>query len=413
MDATHQRDDEPPTMPRAGDVVGDKYLLARVLGEGGMGVVYEAVHLKLRQRVAVKFIHPEALAMPDAIDRFEREARATRRTRSPHVAHVLDVDTTHDGLPYMVMELLEGHDLEVELRDRRALPTAEAVDYLIQACAAVSAAHAAGIVHRDLKPSNLFLCSEKERRSPRARRVVKVLDFGISMLDGDADTWTATTEAVTVGTPMYMSPEQVRSSKDIDGRTDIWSLGVILFEMLAGGPPFLGATTAAIAAIVADATPSLRARHPHVPRELERVILKAMAKCPDDRFPSADAFAAALAPFASEEGLVGRARALSRLGRAPRSVALGAVAGAFAIVAAATILISRSVDRPEPGAANAALLAPVTSDPIGAKPPPPRGVASGFVRGRLAAPARTPGVSSPRSSSHVTLAPTAKRPLDR
>lgn len=287
-----------PPPPRAGELVCGRYRLLRPLGEGGMGLVFEAEHLRLRQSVAIKFLRPEVLAMPDAIERFEREARASCRMRGPHVVHVLDVDTDELGRPFMVMELLHGRDLEAELRARGALSVTEAVDWVLQACAAVAEAHQAGIIHRDLKPSNLFLAEEF------GSRVVKVLDFGISKISVDAEP-AVTGVAVTMGTPLYMSPEQVRSSKDVDGRTDVWSLGVILYELIAGAPPFLGTTTAAIAAIVADATPGLRESFPHVSSELERVVMTALAKAPDDRFPTAEALAAALLPFASAEVATG------------------------------------------------------------------------------------------------------------
>jgi serine/threonine-protein kinase len=285
------------TAPCPGDIVGGKYRLARALGEGGMGVVFEAEHLRLRQSVAIKFLRADAIVMPDAVERFEREARAICRMRGPHVVHVLDVDSDAHGRPYMVMEMLRGRDLEAELHARGALPLDEAVDLILQACAAVAEAHAAGIVHRDLKPSNLFLADGA------GTRVLKVLDFGISKVTRDEPATTSI--AVTVGTPLYMSPEQVRSSRDVDGGTDIWSLGVILYELVAGTPPFRGTTTAAIAAIVADATPSLRDVRPDLPQELERAVMTALAKSPRDRFPCVEAFAAALMPFASPEGIAG------------------------------------------------------------------------------------------------------------
>ena len=185
-------------------------------------------------------------------------------------------------------------------------------------------AHAAGIVHRDLKPSNLFLAEEA------GKRVLKVLDFGISKIAPDAGAPSAATSTcMTVGTPLYMSPEQMRSSKDVDGRSDIWSLGVILYELVAGTPPFLGTTTAAIAAIVADAMPSLRRVRPDVPEALERVLLTALAKVPADRLPTAEALGAALLPFASADGVAGPfslrpsqrdfALAISAMARTPTS----------------------------------------------------------------------------------------------
>ncbi len=287
-----------PQAPSAGDVVCGRYRLARPLGEGGMGLVFEAEHLRLRQSVAIKFLRPEILALPEAVARFEREARASARIRGPHVVHVLDVDTDEQGRPYMVMELLRGRDLEAVLRARGALSIAYAVDLVLQACVAVAQAHAGGIVHRDLKPSNLFLAEES------GKRVLKVLDFGISKVEMDVES-NFTPDFATVGTPLYMSPEQMRSPGEVDGRTDIWSLGVILYELVAGEPPFRGTTTAAIAAIVADVLPSLSDVRPDVPEALERVLMTALAKAPADRLPTAEAFAAALVPFASADGVAG------------------------------------------------------------------------------------------------------------
>ena len=283
----------PPT-PLIGDEVSGKYRLVRRIGEGGMGLVFEATHTRLRHGVAIKFLRSDALLLPDAVDRFEREARISGRIRGPHVVRALDVDTDDVGRPYLVMELLLGRDLEAELQARGPLPVPYAVGLLLQACAAVAAAHAAGVIHRDLKPSNLFLAEEGERR------ILKVLDFGVSKSSKDAEP-AATAASTILGTPLYMSPEQVRSSKDVDTRTDVWSLGVVLYELIAGAPPFRGSTTAAIAAIVAGATPSLRDVRPEVSKDLERVIVTALAKNAVDRFPSVEALAAALVSFASAE----------------------------------------------------------------------------------------------------------------
>jgi len=162
-------------IPQPGEVVAGKYRLLRVLGEGGMGVVLAAEHLRLRQAIAIKFLNPEMLGIPEIVERFDREARAAATLRSRHVVRVTDVEQTADGVPYMVMELLEGADLESERERRRQLPYAEAVDYVLQACGALAEAHQAGIVHRDLKPGNLFLAKDDADRP-----IVKVLDFGIS-----------------------------------------------------------------------------------------------------------------------------------------------------------------------------------------------------------------------------------------
>ena len=287
--------DAPSSMrlPCTGDRIGDKYVITRHLGEGGMGIVFEALHVRLRQPVALKFLKPAALAFPESVTRFEREARATGQLRGPHVAHVLDVDVDSQGLPYIVMELLTGRDLDAEMQLRPGpFPISEAVDYVVQACAGMAEAHALGIIHRDLKPSNLFLAENEEEGT----RTLKVLDFGISKMMLVPSNVTST--CVSMGTPLYMSPEQVRSSKYVDQRTDVWSLGVMLYELLAGVPPFSGTATACIAAIIADDVPSLAALRPDVPAGLEAVVAKALQKDANLRYADVHAFAEALAPFA-------------------------------------------------------------------------------------------------------------------
>ena len=277
------------TLPNPGDTLAGKYQLIRKLGEGGMGVVYEAMHTRIQQRVAIKMLLPDVLDLPEVVPRFEREARAAGKLRSDNTARVLDVDLGENGLPYMVMEFLDGTDLGKVVEQNGALPVAEAVDYVLQACSAMAEAHSVGVIHRDLKPSNLFVTNEHK---------VKVLDFGISKLENDQEARVTATQTV-VGTPLYMSPEQVRSAKHVDARSDIWSLGIILYELLTGRTPFEGSTTAAAAAICIDQPPPLAQFRRDVPPDLERAILTALQKEPGARFANVQLLAQAIAPFGS------------------------------------------------------------------------------------------------------------------
>jgi len=277
------------TLPEPGEVLGGKYQIVRRLGEGGMGVVYEAIHARIEQRVAIKMLLPDVLELPDVVPRFEREARAAGKLRSENTVRVLDVDMSDGGIPYMVMELLDGTDLGKLLDEQKQLPIADAVDYVLQACNAMAEAHAAGIVHRDLKPANLFVTTGRK---------VKVLDFGISKLENDKEARVTATQTV-VGTPLYMSPEQVRSAKHVDARTDIWSLGIILYELLSGRTPFEGSTTAAAAAICIDAPPPMAQLRADVPAALEQAILVALQKEPEKRFRTVTELASAISRFGS------------------------------------------------------------------------------------------------------------------
>jgi len=206
---------------REGDLLAGKYRIDRVLGQGGMGLVLAAFHLELEQPVAVKVLHPELAERGDAAAPFRREARAAAKIKSEHVVRVLDVGTLDGGGAYMVMEYLEGNDLSEEMQRRGQLPVYETLDFMLQACEAVSEAHIAGIIHRDLKPANLFLS-----RRPDCSRVAKVLDFGISksVVPGSTSDPSLTITSTIMGSPLYMSPEQMRSAKHVDARTDIWSL---------------------------------------------------------------------------------------------------------------------------------------------------------------------------------------------
>ncbi len=280
-------------LPDIGAVVAGKYRLERLLGRGGVGVVFEAEHVKLRQRVAVKFLAAEMHEHKEMVERFEREARAMARLGGPYVARVTDVDQTEDGLSFLVMELLNGHDLQNELKQRGPLPIAEAVRWVRLACLGMRDVHAAGVVHRDLKPANLFLVE-----LPNGERTLKIMDFGISKIAGEDIDVTMT--ATSLGTPAYMSPEQVRSAKHIDARADVWSLGVILYRLLSGKLPFHGSGSTGMAVSIVNEPPTpLEEVAPHVPTGLAEVVRKTMAKSPDERFASVQALADALLPYES------------------------------------------------------------------------------------------------------------------
>jgi serine/threonine protein kinase len=296
-----------------GQIIDGKFRLERVIGSGGMGVVVAATHLKLGKTVALKFLLPEACENREAVNRFLREGQALARITSAHVARVMDVGTLAGGEPYIVMEYLEGSDLGALIKRRGRLPVSEATAFLLQACEAIAEAHANGIIHRDLKPSNLFLT-----RAADGSPLVKVLDFGISKavvpeppanLAAHTTTATATTAPAArdtntgalVGSPLYMSPEQIRNARRVDERTDIWSLGVILFELVTGRPPFEGETVSGtLAAVCADPPKSLRTVGVELPRELEAPILRCLEKAPERRYDSVAALAWALLPFAPE-----------------------------------------------------------------------------------------------------------------
>jgi serine/threonine-protein kinase len=271
-----------------------KYVVHRQIAEGGMAVVFEARHSKLGHRVALKLLSRELRDKPDLVARFEREARAAARLESPHVCRVLDIDVSDDGRPYIVMEYLEGRDLEQLIRYRAPIPWPESVVYIIEACAAVSVAHRAGIIHRDLKPANLFLADEGQRK------IIKILDFGISKVSEATDVSSTSTQTM-LGTPLYMSPEQVRSARDVDGRADIWSLGVIIYELISGQPPFLRENASGvIAAIVTDPFVPIRQLRPEVPPGLGDAIARALEKNPDARYQRVEDFANALIPHAPQ-----------------------------------------------------------------------------------------------------------------
>ena len=294
-----------------GEILAGKYRVERVLGIGGMGVVVAAHHIQLDEKVALKVLRPEALGDADAVARFGREARTAVKIKSEHVVRVIDVGALPNGAPYIVMEYLEGGDLDAWIEQRGVLPIDQAIEFVLQTCVAVADVHAMGMVHRDLKPANLFCV-----RRTDGRLSIKLLDFGISKgadRSGPASVSLSVTARglgfplapALMGSPLYMSPEQMRDSKDVDSRTDIWALGVILFELLAGRTPYSAVAVTELAIKIAtEATPSIRGFRPEVPPALEAVIGTCLEKDPRQRFADVGELALALLPFAPKRATV-------------------------------------------------------------------------------------------------------------
>jgi serine/threonine protein kinase len=284
------------TTLREGDVLAGKYRVEKVLGEGAMGVVVAAMHVHLGERVALKFLKPELAGNQEVVARFLREAQSAVRIKGEHIARVSDVGTLESGAPYMVMEYLTGSDLGAVIEKRGKLDIPHAVDCVIQACDALAEAHSLGIVHRDLKPSNLFLTAR-----PDGSALVKVLDFGIAkLLNNDPSKPPLTANGAVIGSPVYMSPEQLLGKKTVDARSDVWQLGVILYELLSGECPFDGKTMADIMlAIGVHPAKPLREVRPDAPPELEALIGRCLEKDAAKRLPDVAALAEGLLPFAT------------------------------------------------------------------------------------------------------------------
>lgn len=282
-------------LPKAGTILDGRYELLRELGAGGMGVVFEANHQRLQRRVAIKILKPEFAATREFQIRFEREARAAALIQSPHAVRVFDVATSSDGLTYMVMELLSGNDLGAEAL-AGPIALSDLADWIVQACSALQEAHDAKIIHRDIKPANIFIADTEEGR------VAKLLDFGISKFDDQLTAALSKQVSGTLGTPTFMSPEQIRGRK-VDSRTDIWALGVVLYRILGNRWPFAGKNDAAyMASVLADPPTPFEEVRPDLPLELAAIVMKAIEKSPDDRYASADELAGALEPFGSARG---------------------------------------------------------------------------------------------------------------
>jgi serine/threonine-protein kinase len=299
-----------PAQP--GETIAGKYQIERVLGTGGVGMVVAARHLALGQIFAIKFLLPNAAHDQNDVRRFLREAQSAVQLKNEHVARVIDIGELDDRSPYIVLEYLEGQDLGATLRMSGPLPTVEAVGYLLQVCEAVAEAHSIGMVHRDLKPSNFFLTFRRDG-SP----LVKVLDFGIAKykIEFEQQDVSLTQTRALLGSPVYMSPEQVRSARSVDPRSDVWSLGVSLFELLTDTVPFGGETVTGVAAAVAtDPVPPIARYRPDVSPSLAAVIEKCLSKRPEDRYQTIAELAEALVPFGPPEAALSLQRISGVLG---------------------------------------------------------------------------------------------------
>lgn len=276
-----------------GEVLGGKYRVLELLGVGGVGFVIAATHLGLDSTVALKFLKPEFVSNKEALRSFTLEAGASFKIHSEHVVRVHDVDVLPNGMPFIVMELLRGRDLRRLLQRQRTLTVERAVDFAMQGCEALAAAHALQIVHRDVKPENLFIIDSDDSG------FVKMLDFGIARVSAATNSFGGITPSmVAVGTPPYMSPEQIRGSRHLDARTDQWSLGCVLYELLTGTSPFARPSIMqSCAAVLEDEAAPLREARPDLPKELEHVVMRCLRKSAAERFRDVAELAVALAPF--------------------------------------------------------------------------------------------------------------------
>ncbi len=298
-------------VPEAGSIIAGKYRVERLLRTTEMSLVVVAQHLRLDERVVVKMLPPHLTLTGEILERFLREARAASRLSTEHVARVIDVDTSEGGVPFMVMEYLKGRDLDEVVVAEGPLGITRAVDAILQACEAIAEAHTLGIIHRDLKPANLFL-TQRSDGTP----LVKVLDFGISLMKpqvGETGRRITATQTI-MGTPCYMSPEQLQSTRNVDERTDIWSLGVMLHELLTGSSPFDAGTMPQVCAnVLKEAPKPLREIRSDVPAGLEKVVLRCLEKDRARRYLTIADLAVALTPFGTKDAVRSKELILRRL----------------------------------------------------------------------------------------------------
>jgi serine/threonine protein kinase len=440
-----------------GTVLIGKYRLERVLGEGGMGVVYAAHHLLLDRPVALKLLAPEAVQNPEAVARFLNEARNAARIDNEYVCRVMDLGVLPEGQPYIAMELLEGIDLGRLLAERGPLPQVEAVGYVIQALTGIGGAHLMGVIHRDLKPSNLFLAGKAD-----GSRIVKVLDFGISKATRATRATDATGAAAgarvltsvnnALGSPAYMSPEQVRSASSIDLRTDLWAVGVILYELCTGVRPFASSNVAEVLALILERDPvPLSVMRAGIPPGFEAVVSRCLHKNAEHRFASAAELAHALAPFGpwaaagaragppldgrestprgaapapavvepfvrTADVWTGKDRAGARASSSPylRMVVLGAAIGIALLAVAAVVLAVRGGPREARASSTPSAAVSISSAPAASAAAAPADTASAEPPVAAdAVPSSSADAPVPRPSASGAPAPLRRPPLSR
>jgi serine/threonine-protein kinase len=379
-----------------GTTIGN-YRVTAQLGEGGMGIVYLAEHPAIGRKAAIKVLHPRLAADPEVVSRFFHEARASNAIRHPNIVEAYDYGTRPDGAPYIIMEYLEGESLAGRLERMGRLPLRTALDFTQQAAGALAAAHDKAIIHRDLKPDNLFITADP--RVPGGEQL-KILDFGIAKLAASVENQIShkTRTGALMGTPLYMSPEQCLGVKEVDLRTDIYSLGCILHQMLCGEPPFISEGFGALVNMhINEPPPRVSKQRPDVPPAVERLILRMLAKKAEERFPTMLAVQQAIAPElarapqprpselgpavspGTEQRAVLNATTLSAAASAPSGIEPGPVSrrrGVRVGLAAAVVLAAG-------GAAVVALRAPAPSAKVVAAPGP------------VATPATPPAASAP------------------
>jgi eukaryotic-like serine/threonine-protein kinase len=393
----------PPQLVSVGEVVGGKYRVTRLLGQGGMGVVMAAEHLVLHTPVALKFLLPGPGLDRRASARFLREARVSARLSSEHIARVLDYGLLPgSGAPYLVLEYLEGEDLS-ELLERRGPPPLDAAfDLLFQAAEGLAVAHQAGVIHRDLKPANLFVTTSGGG-SPR----VKLLDFGIAKAERfDTQSAGVTTGDAFIGSPRYASPEQLQSARSVDARTDIWAFGCVAYELLTGRPAFDGDTlTSLIASILTSEPRPLRELDARIPLEVDQAVLRCLRKSPEDRVQGIAELLAAMVPFASDEARV-ISRRVARLGgaslaphaAAPASIAPAAAGSAGAGLTAAGTLAAAATTSPQRPTPRPRWALPVLAAAV---------LSAIALAGLFATSARRAGPGAPEPSPAASLVPPA------